>query len=616
MRLRARVLYRLSAAIAAVLATGSWQPAAAATDPREARFLFSESASPPPDDAGWQTVALPDKWGQRRPDARGSAWYRITFTVPTAPAEPWMVYLPTFRDGGQVFVNGRLVASVRQADADNYVRWLLPQAFRVAPSLLSEGPNSLDVHVSVSEPAHTMYVPTIGPEAEVRPIYEKRRFWSYTTAQLTVVATLTVGLFVLVIWVRRRMAFDYGLFGVAAVCWGLRTLSIVVSVYPMAIWHPWRVVHYAATGGFVVAMTMFILRFAGMRNPLAERLLIAYWLTGPLLLALGGPAWHDFVDKVYQAGLIPVAMMMLAAAAWGVWRLRTAGALALCGGVTVSFALGVHDYLVSRQLLPNERGYIYLMHLGANVLLLVIGALLADRFVRGLREVERSAGMLESKVRERERELAENYERLSRLERERTAVEERQRIMQDMHDGLGSQLLSSLAMVERGALDREGMAQALRDAIDDMRLAIDALAPGHEGIVEALANLAWRLEPRFRAAGIELRFDLTTMPDRLGIPVDASLQILRILQEALANALKHSGAHSVRVEVSMLENPARLQLAVRDDGSGFDATRAWPRGRGLGGMQRRAERIGAALTVASGADGTRLALTHPIGPVG
>ena len=54
-------------------------------------------------------------------------------------------------------------------------------------------------------------------------------------------------------------------------------------------------------------------------------------------------------------------------------------------------------------------------------------------------------------------------------------AQERQRIMQDMHDGLGSQLLTSLAAVERGALDPKGMAQVLRDAMDDMRLAIDTL---------------------------------------------------------------------------------------------------------------------------------------------
>ena len=78
---------------------------------------------------------------------------------------------------------------------------------------------------------------------------------------------------------------------------------------------------------------------------------------------------------------------------------------------------------------------------------------------------------------------------LPRLERERAVSGERQRIMQDMHDGLGSQLLTSLAAVERGALGLEGMAQVLRDAMDDMRLAIDTLSPEREGLLEALGNL-------------------------------------------------------------------------------------------------------------------------------
>ena len=95
---------------------------------------------------------------------------------------------------------------------------------------------------------------------------------------------------------------------------------------------------------------------------------------------------------------------------------------------------------------------------------------------------------------------------------------------------------------ERGALDPKGVAQVLREAIDDMRLAIDTLSPGRDGLLEALGNLRYRLEPRFRAAGVELRFTYRDLPDGLDVPQDAALQILRVLQEALTNVLKHARA--------------------------------------------------------------------------
>jgi signal transduction histidine kinase len=183
--------------------------------------------------------------------------------------------------------------------------------------------------------------------------------------------------------------------------------------------------------------------------------------------------------------------------------------------------------------------------------------------------------------------------------------------MQDMHDGLGSQLLTSLAAVERGALDPKGMAQVLREAVDDMRLAIDTLSPGREGLLEALGNLRYRLEPRFRAAGIELKFARRHLPDRLEVAAEHALQILRVLQESLTNVLKHAHARAVEVTLSLEPDPPRFVLAVADDGGGFDPG-VPAAGRGLSGMRRRAERIGAALELVSDARGTRVVLSYPL----
>jgi signal transduction histidine kinase len=215
----------------------------------------------------------------------------------------------------------------------------------------------------------------------------------------------------------------------------------------------------------------------------------------------------------------------------------------------------------------------YLLYFAATALLLVVGAQLADRFVTSLREAEQAAAA-----------------------RERAIADERQRIMQDMHDGLGSQLLTSLALAERGALDGPGMAQLLRESIDDMRLAIDTLSPGKDGLLEALGNLRYRLEPRFRAAGIELRFQAHDLPDRLTVPPEAALQILRVLQESLTNVLKHAGPAS-RAWVRLQWRPDALELSVLDDGRGASAAMVGSDGEGQGvrGMVERAQLHGGRL---------------------
>jgi signal transduction histidine kinase len=581
---------------------------------RKAEYLFARDALTPPTVLPWQPVTLPDRWKENWPGITGTVWYRVTFKAPRTEGEPWMVYLPRLREGGALFVNGRLLASVREPGGGTWVRWMRPHAFVIPPGELREGDNELHVRVNVASEEKTMNTVWIGPEAELRPHYESRLFWTYTAAQITIVVTLSLSVFVIGIWLRRRMDFDYGLFGLALLFWGLHTTNYVIQTLPEWAWLPWRVMRYAATGGFVVAMTLFMLRFAGIRRRGFTRAFGAYWVTGPLALALGGAALHHAVDRYYQAGLIVISLFMVGAAVYAGWRQRTPGALALGTAVIGGIVIGVHDYLLSQGIWFDAEEP-FLLYFAADVLLVVVGVLLADRFVKSLGAAEQASATLAIKVAEKERELAANYEQLRGHERERTVAAERQRMMQDMHDGLGSQLLTSLAAVERGALDPKGMAQVLRDAMDDMRLAIDTLSPGREGLLEALGNLRYRLEPRFRAAGIELKFSYREMPERLDIPAEDALQILRVLQESLTNVLKHTRTREVRVDISLARDPARFVLAVADDGGGFDPGSP-AAGRGLSGMRRRAQQIRAALEVASDARGTRITLAYPLSSPG
>jgi signal transduction histidine kinase len=578
---------------------------------REAGYLFAREAFTPPTHLPWQPVRLPDRWKENWAGITGTVWYRVPFQARRVEGEPWMVYLSRLRDGGALFVNGQLLANVREPGGGTWVRWMRPHAFVIPPGDLRDGENELHVRIDVASADKTMSTVWIGPEAEVRPVYESRFFWSYTAAQITIAITLSMAVFVLTVWWRRRMQLDYGLFGLACLFWGLHTLNYVIEVVPDSWWLFWRVMRYAATGGFAASITLFYLRFAGFRPRGMTRLFAAYWISGPLTLAIGGATAHAFVDRYYQAGLLLMGVVMIAGAVYAVWRQRSVAAFALLGCALLGLGGSVHDYMLSQGLFfdPEEP---FLLYFAADALLLVVGLQLADRFVRSLGAAEQASATLAIKVAEKERELAANYEKLRGHERERAVAAERQRIMQDMHDGLGSQLLTSLAAVERGALDPKGMAQVLRDAMDDMRLAIDTLSPGREGLLEALGNLRYRLEPRFRAAGIELKFSYRDVPERLDIAAEDALQVLRVLQESLTNVLKHARARQVRVEVSLARDPARFVLAVADDGGGFDPAAPAPGGRGLSGMRRRAERIGAALEVASDPRGTRIALGYPL----
>jgi signal transduction histidine kinase len=600
----------LARALLVTLGVATAATAAEQTLHRDADFAVSREAASPPQEAPWRHVILPNQWKADRPGESDPGWYRVTFHVTQPRREPWMVYLPRLREGGVLFVNGHLLARVPEPDAKTWVRWMRPHAFPIPPDELRPGENTLHVRINPANRDRIISSIHIGPDETVRPLYESRFFLTYTLAQIISAVTLSVALFVIALWLRRRMELDYGLFGLACLFWGVHTLNYVIESVPDPWWIYWRVLRYAATGGFAVAITLFYLRFAGIRPRGMTRAFAAYWLSGPLALAIGGAAWHPTVDRYYQGGLLLMGFVMIGAAVYAVWRQRSLISIAFLACALFGLAGSVHDYLLSQGLVVNPEGP-YVLYFAAAALLGVAGVQLVDRFARSLGAVEQMNVTLAQQVAEKERELAANYEQLRGHERERAVAAERQRMMQDMHDGLGSQLLTSLAAVERGALDPKGMAQVLRDAMDDMRLAIDTLSPGREGLLEALGNLRYRLEPRFRAAGIELRFAYRDMPEHVDIPAEDALQILRVLQESLTNVLKHARARQVSVEIALARDPARFVLAVADDGGGFDAASP-AAGRGLSGMRRRAERIGAALDIASDARGTRISLAYPL----
>jgi signal transduction histidine kinase len=184
--------------------------------------------------------------------------------------------------------------------------------------------------------------------------------------------------------------------------------------------------------------------------------------------------------------------------------------------------------------------------------------------------------------------------------------------MREMHDGLGSSLMSSLVMVEQGKLDSAQVAGVLRESIDDLKLTIDSLEPMGDDLLTLLGTLRYRLGKRLQAAGIKLEWQVTETPPLPWLNPTSSLQILRILQESLTNTLKHAQATAIRVETAAAENEVSIRLI--DNGVGFDvkAARAQPSGRGLQNLERRAATLNGRIDIESSAGETSVTLSLPL----
>jgi signal transduction histidine kinase len=582
----------------------------------QASYFESPGSAPPAYGAGWQHIRVPVLQPPGAPSDSRAAWFRMRFDVPGEPTAFWGVLLPYFYGGGQIWLDGQQLADIPSATDRVHVRWERPHLIAMPQHLLHAGANELWVHAIpvAGENTLTFPEPLVGPVADLMPVYARRMFWVNTVPQLTVAACLAVSAFMLLIWWRLPEEALYGWFGLATLLWGIRTLTFVMETVPADRWPLWRLVYLGTTGGFVVVMAIFASCLAGVRSRWVERGLLAYWLTGPAWFAWHGVASDELVNRLWTAGLIPVAIGTVAMSFVTVRRLRTFGSLLLPAALGFATICGVHDYLIVwkpewvGRIAPMWAGQRYfLLHHGANVLLATMGIMLATRFVRTARQLRDLNQTLESRIADRERTLADNYGRMAYLERQNAAAEERKLIMREIHDGLGSKLFTSLSRAERGAMDSAQMAASLRACISDMRLALDALAPDDSDLLITFGDFMFRWESELDAVGVRCIWDIDVAGDELSLPPHATLQVLRVAQEALTNVAKHSQA--TRVDLALRYLDGNLTLAIRDNGIGLPAARS-SAGRGMHNMRARTAQLGGTLVVdQADGRGTRVVLS-------
>ena len=196
------------------------------------------------------------------------------------------------------------------------------------------------------------------------------------------------------------------------------------------------------------------------------------------------------------------------------------------------------------------------------------------------------------------RERAQKVEAQIALDGE--GLRERISILRDMHDGVGSHLSLAIRQVQSDQIDRYAVLLTLRDALDQLKLSIDALNLPTGDITSLLAGIRYRMAPRFSAMGLELEWAVDVLPPISSLDAKAMRQLQFILFEALSNVLQHSKATILRIEALVIAasdggDLPRVRVRLVDNGCGFDSANIQK--GGLATMHERALSIGAQLSV-------------------
>ncbi|HET7332274.1 sensor histidine kinase [Dyella sp.] len=589
------------------LTQASWQEVASSGFSAPPASLDSRSL---PDE--WRATALPLSLHAASPaNAHRIIWVRLSVTGPQSVTESLALYGARLKTDGPValYVNGKLVYRGQQR-GQQWNSLFTPLWVPLEPGV-SEAP----VREILVRLEHTAQYPVavsslwLGPADALRGRYQTRQWLQQGLPAMLNAAFLAVGVFALFVWFKRKHEPGYLLFFNLAVIAFAAHLHYYVDLPIANDWFGWLVVNSLC---WLLTVGHFFLRLLHGR-PL--RWLSRGMIAAPVLIGVATMpvSWAlpntQFMLAVIYALELMMAMVVGLVGGICTWRSSREGRLVVVA-VAICVLLGVSDWMMHNNVVSPEGWF-----LGAytnGVTFIFFGLLMYRRYMHAIEEVERVNASLAERLRLREVELEQSHQRLREIEQRQLLSDERQRLMQDMHDGLGSTLISAIRSVEQGRMGDTEVSQILKDCMDDLKLAIDSMEPVEADLLLLLATLRFRLEPRMEGANVALVWDVGELPPLDWLDPSSALNILRIVQESVANILRHTRATVIRVATAA--ESAGVQVIIEDNGQGFDvATALWrSTGRGLQNQQRRAQAIDGRVDWKSGDTGTRFTLWLPL----
>ena len=545
-------------------------------------------------DETWQPVTLPHDWRRAGSEAT-QVLYRYAFNLSPRGEDGLGILLPAVNLNVALTLNdqplkpmGRLAEPITH---NNFT----PLLFELPARSLTSGENTLELRVASFPPGHGFLGEfCVGSFALLEQIYARQVLLGPDFARIITVLSLVFTVVMGFVWFLRRGDTMYGWMAATLLFWTLHSMKYHVTNVPFSSFF-WAWYLFATSISAGMSSFFLIRTFYEGDNALLLRAGLFTWLVmlGVItVLALAGSLLF------YPAAELSSALTLLLVAACflrslpTIWRNSTFEAYCLLLSMGFVISIVAYDNLLVFGFFARTSGQLAI--LCVPVLLGVFAYMVLRRFVAALDERENLVQQLEARSRERALRIVD-------LEKASALAEQRESIMRDMHDGLGGYLVSLLALADKPEPDRKHLQNVVQQALTDMRLMLDSLDIDGEDLSLLMGALRDRMQPSLQAADFTVHWQIEETPPLESMSPHRALQVLRIVQESLNNAVRHSGATEVSVALTHDHDTGTYTLEIADNGTGIAADAR--RGRGLENMRFRAADIGADIEISNGAKG-------------
>ncbi len=567
------------------------------------------SADTPPPDAQWEAITLPYNTREKSVIAQSTSqkfpyvWFRFSLDQPDELSN-YGLYFWRFNLAIDAYFNGHLIASSPQYEGRETMSWNHPLLASIqTPNWRSEG-NEVLLRLTRSPWGGNLAPIVFGEMKYLTPLYEARMLRQVQFNEILLSFGIGLCLISFLLWIIRPRETVYLWFSGMCFSWSVISCHFVVlsNPVPYAIWLP--LVHVAIDFS-IFFMYGFIGRLiTNVKRSNREKLFLVWCLiSAASYFYLPPELFFNIAYSIHLIGFLVLAIIVFRVAKLA-FQKHNIPAIIVTFSLFIQIALFAHNYyLMFFSSTAQWEGNMFYAHFGVPLLFLVFIGTLLWRFHGALSMVENVNKQLESKVEASRQVIEKSFFERRQLELQQAAEQERFNIYRELHDDVGSKLLSIVHA------DRDSkLADMARSALESLRHAVSKANNPDQVIHPFVNDIREETELRLLGSGHEIQWTQELPEGTLIVPSKIAFTINRILKEVVSNIIRHANADKVNVQVRC--NTAQLEIIVSDNGRGFD--RHGPMGNGISNIISRAKEIGALIDWSSKFNhGTEFSLMLP-----
>lgn len=546
-------------------------------------------------ESAWQPVEFPFHWREKNFNSR-TTWYRLELSAnelqsfsdvnANVQEQLWGIYLWRLNQTADIWFNGTKIGSGGSSGESMARYWNSPLYFSIPASLITQNNEILIKHFS-QHSWGSMEAIVIGQEYLLKPIYNARYFIQHDVALGLLVFVLITGIFCFTVWVYRPKESQYLWFAISSVGLSFYCLNQFIRYLPINA-DAWRWLSNMSIDLWAVAIFIFMLRSLAIKKPRAEKLVLAYFLSGiPIYFYASFFQVFD-INIYYHIGCLVIALSSFSISGAHYLRTRSSLSAFYAGVIAVVFVAGVHDTFMQAIVNngwyeggnPRFQNHFNSIHFAAPIIFLFLGASLIKHFINSMNAADKLNSELEQRVEDARQEIADSHNAMEQILINQSTSEERERIYRDLHDDVGSKLLSLYYR-----LDKKSDSILAKSALEDLRDIVSRKSL--ESCLLDQAAAQWRQEilERTSDAGIPLSWTFDSGGTELILSELQHTHLRRMLREVLSNAILHGISISeIKVRIEVHNNS--LSISVSNDGAPKPVS-SWQPGRGLSNLRVR-----------------------------